>query len=106
MHLRNLALLPVGASDRPVPCLNQRLRESRTSRHVTSQHLSAVVAVFAVQTLPGFCRFCVDGQLTRGSSTPLACKIRERTKVLDVSNTECSEMSDAWLLGTGIGEKR
>ncbi|CAE7335676.1 Slc35a3 [Symbiodinium sp. CCMP2456] len=46
--------------------------------------------------------FSVEGQLTRGSSTPLACEIRERTKVLDVSNTECSEMSDKRMIEAAV----
>ncbi|CAE7456231.1 Nlrc5 [Symbiodinium sp. CCMP2592] len=42
--------------------------------------------------------FSVEGQLTRISSTPLACKIRKQAKGLDMSNTKCSEKRDARLI--------
>ncbi|CAE7632105.1 Nlrc5 [Symbiodinium sp. CCMP2592] len=46
--------------------------------------------------------FTVEGQLTRRSSTPLACKIRDQAKVLDVSNTACSEMSDKRMIEAAV----
>ncbi|CAE7217192.1 Slc35a3, partial [Symbiodinium sp. KB8] len=46
--------------------------------------------------------FTAEGQLTRRSSTPLACKIREQAKVLDFSNTKCSEKSDKLMIEKAV----
>ncbi|CAE7923606.1 unnamed protein product [Symbiodinium necroappetens] len=46
--------------------------------------------------------FTAEGQLTRRSSTPLACKIREQATVLDLSNTKCSEKSDKLMIEKAV----